>query len=341
MDNTINGELIRQARETKNETQEKVVEKAGIPYYRLQRFEQQQRAPLAIKHLRALAQYFNLSADALLGIVPKDCRYPLRITVASAHPYITVTHKDDGLYINMDHPAQLAHHMERWGPVPGDRDLDDALYTRILAAESHNDIAQLVDDLIIRDTLYFASWGYISGHVSAVSCEKAALINIVNKDIQHLRDVIRVYADINSALKHPDNEELVSQAFRCGETYGMGATYDPDDPDTLDDSTSVYYCSKIGQYIAISDYDIEDYQIMGIDDPERKLTRNDIIECYLEDGPYTTIHDYAQIFVARHIIPHLAGITTDPVTTDGPLSLRCPTILAAMYQRLLLAEDRK
>lgn len=221
--------------------------------------------------------------------------------------------------------------------------MNDELYEKILSVDSAADaetIAELCNENGLIFSFFSESFPFYDDSEVGITVDQNYYSKLILRDIMQFKTTLTIYNAINDALANPESYDLVVHAFDIGEKKKMGIAYDKNDPETANNKIVVAFCNNINQFVAISEFDIEDYQDDWYMQTHTRIDREAALEDLINgDGKilYTTIKDYAGNFTSQFINKHIEGITPRQKTGEEGLSLLCPTVLSAMYQMLFLS----
>lgn len=225
-------------------------------------------------------------------------------------------------------------------------EMDSELYDEIMSVNSVTDtesIAHLCDEKGLVFS-FFASSGPVHDNAwVGVTVDNGYYRQLIFRDIAQFKSTLTIHSAINAALEDPKNYEKVFHAFDLGERSGMGISFDPFgpyDPDAMNDRICVVFNAGIDQFVALTEFQIEDYQSEREYQTHIIINREAAIDEMISgtgngEVYYTTIESYARFFTSRYINKHIDMIEPRQIIGKDGLSLLCPTVLSAMYQMLL------
>ena len=223
-------------------------------------------------------------------------------------------------------------------------EMDSEIYDEILSFDSVADtgtFAQRCSQKGLIFSFFTDSFPFYDDTEVGITVDNDYHRQLIFRKITQFRTTLTIYDAIKAALANPESYELVFRAFDLAERNKMGILFDPCDPETANDRIIVAFCNKLNQFVALSEFQVEDYQFEREHQSNQTITKETAIDELLnetEDGEfhYTTMALFAHIFTTRYINKYIEPIEPRQNIEKDGLSLLCPTVLSAMYQMLLL-----
>ena len=172
-----------------------------------------------------------------------------------------------------------------------------------------------------------------------VDTERFGELSII--ELAHFKKVRDTYNLLKTAMNNLTNKKIVEKAF-YEYVYNFENVENEKGESLLNkiNEVNILYNNKLEQYVLVMQEDIESYEKIKklVKDPLYQK-RRDFLEDFFDDFPSITytIEECIRYIAIRYIHPEIAGIKIRQDIEKQLIRLHCPTVLSAMYQKMLLA----
>lgn len=222
----------------------------------------------------------------------------------------------------------------------GGIELTSNLYETVISITSKKEAQKIISELW-ENKLLFA---FPSEKLSDIyeENEKYILMNGSNlgdvalEEVTRFNKVRNTYSALRSALKNADNQDIVTAAFYL---YIENFEIDEEENPIMSiKDVSVIYNEELGQYVLVTNKDIRDCRKALSRIEKSNYPKQVGCHPFKFDFPNITykLEDCIKLLIWKYINPALEGVKMRQDIGEQLIILHCPTVLAAMYQKMIV-----